>query len=655
MSGFEYHTAFSRNIGWLTPEEQGTLRDKRVAIAGLGGVGGSHLLTLTRLGIGGFNIADLDTFEMANLNRQAGACLSNIGHEKVAVLSAMARDINPELDIRTFNRGVDERNIDRFLEDIDIYVDGLDYFAVSARRSVFSACAKKGIPAVTAAPLGMGAAVLNFLPGGMTFEQYFQLEGYSEQEQLIRFLLGLSPRMLQRGYLVHPEAVDFANHKGPSTPIACDICAGMAATQALKILLNRGKVLGAPWGQQFDTYADSFVKTWRPGGNRNPLQQIGLAVARRQLENFAEKNETRMDDSEVKTPLENILNLARWAPSGDNSQPWRFEIMDDTHIVIHGHDTRDHCVYDLRGHASQLAIGTLLQTLAIAATSCKLRAEFSRRTEAPDTHPTIDVSLSGDPGIRPDPLLPCIKTRMVNRRRLSSRPLIESERARLDAAVGAGYRLIWFSDLKERLKMARLLFRNGGLRLHLPEAFETHKSIIEWNTRTSEDKIPDRAVGLDPLTLKLMKWAMTSWQRVSFLNKYLAGSLIPRMELDFIPAIGCAAHFIMLADSQPDSIDDYIEAGKAVQRFWLTVSSLGLYLQPEMTPLIFDSYIREDITFTQNASCQRLARSLSEQLNGIISPESSSYAVFMGRVGAGKEPSARSIRRPLRDLLIQAE
>ena len=70
---FTYDLAFSRNIGWVTRDEQHDLRDKRVAIAGMGGVGGSHLLTLTRLGIGGFHLADFDTFELANFNRQAGA------------------------------------------------------------------------------------------------------------------------------------------------------------------------------------------------------------------------------------------------------------------------------------------------------------------------------------------------------------------------------------------------------------------------------------------------------------------------------------------------------------------------------------------------------------------------------------------------------
>ena len=59
---FDYEEAFSRNLGWVTPAEQQTLRSKRIAIAGLGGVGGAHLLTLARLGIGRFHLADFDRF-----------------------------------------------------------------------------------------------------------------------------------------------------------------------------------------------------------------------------------------------------------------------------------------------------------------------------------------------------------------------------------------------------------------------------------------------------------------------------------------------------------------------------------------------------------------------------------------------------------------
>ena len=280
MSDYDYSVAFSRNIGWLTAQEQELLQGKRIAVAGLGGVGGAHLLTLTRLGVGAFSVADLDVFELANFNRQAGAFCSTIGQPKTDVLVRMAKDINPTADIRVFRDGVFADNVAEFLADVDVYVDGLDYFAVEARRVVFAACADRGIPAVTAAPLGMGAAVLSFVPGRMTFEQYFRLKGQSEQEQLVRFLVGLSPAMLQRGYLVNRNAVDLAAHKGPSTPMACEICAGMAATEVLKIALNRGRVLCAPWGQQFDAFRSKHVRTWRPMGNANPLQRLAIKVAK---------------------------------------------------------------------------------------------------------------------------------------------------------------------------------------------------------------------------------------------------------------------------------------------------------------------------------------------------------------------------------------
>ena len=104
--------------------ELAILRGKRVAIAGMGGVGGGHLLTLARLGIGTFNIADFDTFELANFNRQAGAAISSLGRSKVQMLADMACDINPELSIRQFSEGITLSNLDDFLKDVDIYVDG---------------------------------------------------------------------------------------------------------------------------------------------------------------------------------------------------------------------------------------------------------------------------------------------------------------------------------------------------------------------------------------------------------------------------------------------------------------------------------------------------------------------------------------------------
>ena len=288
-NAFDYETAFSRNLGWVRPDEQRTLRGKRVAIAGLGGVGGLHLLTLVRLGIGRFHLAEFDRFDLANFNRQVGASMTSLDLPKLDVMIRLARDINPDIEIVPFGAGIDDGNVDAFLDGVDVFVDGLDFFAFSARQLVFGACDARDIPAITAAPLGMGAALLNFVPGAMSFADYFGLADCAEDEKPLRFLLGLAPAMTHRHYLADVSYVDLRAGRGPSTAMACQLCAGIAGTEALKILLRRGAVVAAPRAVQFDAYRNKVVHTWRPGGYRNPLQRLTAVIARRQLQSGVAK------------------------------------------------------------------------------------------------------------------------------------------------------------------------------------------------------------------------------------------------------------------------------------------------------------------------------------------------------------------------------
>ena len=283
MQTFDYDKAFSRNIGWVTEGEQARLREARIAIGGLGGVGGVHLLTLARLGIGRFSIADFDAFDIANFNRQIGATVQSLERPKIEVLAEMVLDINPEIDLRRFPSGIQADSVDSFLDGVDVFVDGLDFFAFDARRLTFAACERKGIPVVTAAPLGMGTALLVFGPGSMPFEDYFGFTGCEEMEMAVRFLVGLSPAMLQRGYVADMSRINLAEHRGPSSIAACQLCAGVAAVETLKLLLGRGGVRLAPKGSQFDGYRMRYIRTWRPWGHRNPLQRLMIALVKAQL------------------------------------------------------------------------------------------------------------------------------------------------------------------------------------------------------------------------------------------------------------------------------------------------------------------------------------------------------------------------------------
>ncbi len=352
------------------------------------------------------------------------------------------------------------------------------------------------------------------------------------------------------------------------------------------------------------------------------------------------------------SPIRRVLDLARWAPSGDNTQPWRFEIVDESHVVVHGFDTRHDCVYDLDGSASQIAIGGLIETMAIAASGEGLAVEVEHRPQSPIARPVFDVHFVKQSSMPVDPLRACIETRSVQRRPLRTRPLTASEKGRLEAAVGPRHHLSWKEGASNRWRMASLLFASAKLRLTMPEAYAVHARVIEWSARFSEDRVPEAAVGMDALSARLMRWAMRSWPRVSFFNRFLAGTWLPRIQLDVLPALACAAHFFLIAEKPARSIHDFVAAGRAMQRLWLTATSIGLQLQPEVTPLIFARYARDRVHFSDEPGMDSRAAGIAKRLAAAIGEVGCDRAVFIGRVGDGRAATARSIRLPLDRLMV---
>ena len=346
-----------------------------------------------------------------------------------------------------------------------------------------------------------------------------------------------------------------------------------------------------------------------------------------------------------------ILDLARWAPSGDNTQPWRFEIVSDSHIAILGFDTREHVIYDFEGRPSQMAHGALLETLRIAASGFQISTEWQVRPNCPENAPVYDVLLTKTPDLTVDPLLPYIEQRVVQRRPMRITPLSELQRKNLANAVGPNYSVQFFERPRDRLRVAGLLWDNAYIRLTCPEAYQVHRDIIEWGVRFSEDRLPEEAVGVDPLTAKLMKWVMVSWKRVDFFNRYLMGTVAPRIQLDFIPAIACAAHLLIKPVKAPEGLKDYVEAGIAMQRLWLTVTANGLHLQPEMTPVIFRWYVNAGIDISDRPEINKSAEELVSRFELIAKDSANSSFIFFCRIGNSLPPRSRSLRKRLEDLI----
>jgi nitroreductase len=346
---------------------------------------------------------------------------------------------------------------------------------------------------------------------------------------------------------------------------------------------------------------------------------------------------------------EEILELARWAPSGDNSQPWRFQIVADDHVVVHAFDTREHCVYDLEGRASQLAVGGMLETMRIAASASGRKLEVARRPDTSDRRPSFDVRIGPAGAVGADDLVDAIRDRSVQRRALSTRRLGDARKARLEAAIAPHARVLWFEGRRQKMRMAWLAARSAKIRLTIPEAYAVHRDVIEWDARHSVDRVPDQALGASRGTLALMRWAMQSWPRVERMNRFAGGTLAPRVELDVVPALRCGAHFAILAEHAPETIDDFLAAGAVVQRFWLTATRLDLQLQPQYTPLVFADYARRGVLFTGVSHALRRAASIAALLDSILSL-AATRAVFLGRLGEGPVAAARSLRLSLGQL-----
>lgn len=346
-----------------------------------------------------------------------------------------------------------------------------------------------------------------------------------------------------------------------------------------------------------------------------------------------------------------ILEAARWAPSGDNHQPWRFRILNQQQIMVLGHDTREQVLYDLDGHASHIALGALLETIRIAASHKQLQCEIEQQGDE-DT-PQFIIHFHHVDAMVLSPLFPFIEQRRVQRRALATQGLSAQHKQALEQCLEPGMRVLWLDGFSNRWQLARLMFRNAGLRLSLPEAYPVHRDAIEWNTRYSVDRIPDAALGVDPLTAKAMRWAMHSWKRLRFMNRYLAGSLLPRIEMDFYPALACGAHFVLLAAKAPQDMSDYLDAGSHVQRFWLTATRLGLHLQPEHTPLVFHQYVTQQRDFSARPEMFQRAHKISTGLQNLVGKEALTRAVFMGRIGYGHAAASRSLRLEVNELLDQ--
>ncbi|MCP3161581.1 ThiF family adenylyltransferase [Myxococcus qinghaiensis] len=231
---------FERNLGVIGPEVMARLARTHVVVAGVGGAGGQCAVDLARLGLGCLTLADFDTYERHNMNRQVGCFESTLGQSKVDVVGRMCLDIHPGLRLRRVETGITEANVDdvlaggEVLPPADFVVEVIDIAGAGAKQALHRACRERGVPVMTGLMLGFGAALHVFQPDAPLYEQLYILpDGRVDLPAIIPHL----------GSYLLQDAMD-ACFEGRGHAPTCVVGATTAAGMMVSELM-RGVMLGA--------------------------------------------------------------------------------------------------------------------------------------------------------------------------------------------------------------------------------------------------------------------------------------------------------------------------------------------------------------------------------------------------------------------------
>jgi molybdopterin-synthase adenylyltransferase len=261
-----YRLMTDRNIGLLTEDQQGLLKNATVALFGLGGLGGVIGEILVRSGVGAITIVDNDKFEPTNLNRQVFAFQETIGRWKTDATEDFFRKISQEITIEKYKE-ITTSNVEAILEKAQVAVLAID--TIEPCVIISRAARKLGIPLVEgwAIPYGntrvftkdtptleevYGLPTLGKELNAITKEDYdkirlMMLESLTKIEGVERFYPPLALARIARG-----ETPSFA-------PIVW-LTAVLMALETIKILLQWGSILPAPLFALYNPFDNTIPK-----------------------------------------------------------------------------------------------------------------------------------------------------------------------------------------------------------------------------------------------------------------------------------------------------------------------------------------------------------------------------------------------------------
>jgi molybdopterin/thiamine biosynthesis adenylyltransferase/molybdopterin converting factor small subunit len=190
------------------------LKNAKICVVGVGGLGNPITSRLVAMGIGQLRIIDRDVIELSNLHRQTMYDESDVGQIKVEVAAKKLQKLNPDCKIESLAISVNEYNAKEVIDGCDVVIDALD--SVNARYALNKACVEKNIPFVTGAAVGVSGQAFTIIPKQSAC-YYCMFPDLNEDTMPTCSIEGVHPSILSLvGGIEVAEAVKIILEKKPS-------------------------------------------------------------------------------------------------------------------------------------------------------------------------------------------------------------------------------------------------------------------------------------------------------------------------------------------------------------------------------------------------------------------------------------------------------
>jgi molybdopterin/thiamine biosynthesis adenylyltransferase len=566
--------AFSRNAGILSDTEQAALHATRVLVAGCGSVGGAIVEPLVRLGVGGLVLADPDTYDLHNINRQA-CFLADIGLPKPTVLAERARAISPFVEVHTFTEGVTAENVEEMLDGVTIVFDGIDNATSPWEKYLLHKCAvARRIPVVAGADLGGQPTLYVFDYRRMPRLGYGMVrESDVRSGREFQVTIAMLARKLPRDFL--PVVRHMAATGAPWPQITyCADGIGVITTRAVVDL-----VVGRRLPRVVATDIHMLTRRWshRAWERARWLPELAQTVRAAKRSDPGPTDAYLAEGASLDTLLRPVVDAVRRAPSRSNSQPWKMRQAGGGVLEIAVDDERRLRARDPRGLYTFASIGCAVEA---AASVADIRWTPVDGLRAPGNSPVVGTIEVAE--LRRDYLVNRgrVGIRQTLRRAFDPGALSRELRVLEGAASVDGAAETHFLDDKRRVKVVGRLTGESVSR-NLRDAtwiFDTVRWLrgsrreFDWD----ETGIPIPALGVE----SWLNLFVRSGKRLPLLFDRLrsprAVAWIARQNERLV----CASGALALVTAPDDDPVNAVDAGRTLMALWLAATRLGLSVHP---------------------------------------------------------------------------